>query len=86
MATTVQLQPSTKEELLVIKAQLEQWTGKKNTLDDAIRWLIEKARSPPLETRTSVADELFGSITDLGIIIDDFKESRRQEISRVAKF
>ncbi|MEX2683501.1 MAG: hypothetical protein Q6373_018130 [Candidatus Sigynarchaeota archaeon] len=86
MATTVQIQSSTKEELLVIKARLEEQTGKKCTLDDAIRWLIEKARSPPFENRTSVAGEIFGSITDLGITIEDLKELRRQEISRVAKF
>jgi hypothetical protein len=86
MATTVQLQPSTKEELLVVKAQLEQQTGKKSTLDDAIRWLIEKSRSPPFESRTCAADELFGSITDLGITTDDLKKLRRQETSRVAKF
>jgi hypothetical protein len=86
MATTVQLQPSTKEELLVIKAQLEQQTGKKSTLDDAIRWLIEKSRSPPFDSRTCVADELFGSISDLGINTEDLKKMRRQEISRVAKF
>ena len=86
MATTVQLRPSTKEELLIIKAQLEQQTGKKSTLDEAIRWLIEKSKSPPFESRTCVADELFGSITDLGITTEDLKKMRRQETSRVAKF
>jgi hypothetical protein len=86
MATTVQLRPSTKEELLIIKAQLEQQTGKKSTLDEAIRWLIEKSKSPPFESRTCVAEELFGSITDLGITTEDLKKMRRQETSRVAKF
>ena len=80
------MQPSTKEELLIIKAQLEQQTGKKSTLDDAIRWLIEKSKSLPFESRTCVAEELFGSITDLGITTEDLKKMRRQETSRVAKF
>jgi hypothetical protein len=86
MATTVQLQPSTKEDLLVIKAQLEQQTGKKSTLDDAIRWLIEKSRSSSLESRISAAEEFFSSIKDLEIDAEDLKKMRAQEISRAAKF
>ncbi|MFX0102386.1 MAG: hypothetical protein ACFFCS_22665 [Candidatus Hodarchaeota archaeon] len=86
MVTTIQLQSSTKEDLLVIKAKLEQETGKKSTLDDAIRWLIEKSNSPPFEIRLQATEELFGSIKDLGITTDDLKELRRQESSRVAKF
>ncbi|MHA1368846.1 MAG: hypothetical protein ACTSWN_06790 [Promethearchaeota archaeon] len=86
MATTIQLKSSTKEELLIIKAKLEQQTGMKSTLDDAIRWLIEKSKSPPLKQRMRVSEELFGSIKDLEITVNDLKEFRRQEISRVAKF
>ena len=86
MATTIQLQFSTKKELLVIKAKLEQQTGKKSTLDDAIRWLIEKSKSPLMESRLHIAEELFGSIKDLNITSNDLRELRNQESSRVAKF
>ena len=86
MATTVQLNNATKEDLLIIKAQLELQTGKKHTLDDAIRWLIEKAKSQPLEDRIKAAEACFGSIKDLEIDSEDLKRFRRQVISRVAQF
>jgi len=86
MATTVQINSSTKEELLFIKAQLELHTGKKHSLDDAIRWLIEKAKSPPLEDRVKDAEKSFGVLKDLGITSEDLRTLRRQRVSRVADF
>ena len=51
MATTVQISEKTKEELLIVKAQLETQTGKKHSLDDAIQWLIENSKPPTVEER-----------------------------------
>ena len=82
MATTVQLNNKTKEELLIVKARLEQETGKKHTLDDAIRWLIEKERSPSIEERIKVTSESFGVIKDLGITLGDLEILRKERSSR----
>lgn len=82
MATTVQLDKKTKEELLIVKARLEQETGRKHTLDDAIRWLIEKERSPNLEERIKATDESFGIIKDLEITLEDLSILRKERSSR----
>lgn len=42
MTTTIQISNSSKEELIMVKAMLEQKTGVKHTLDDAVKWLIAK--------------------------------------------
>ncbi len=86
MATTVQLNESTKEELLVIKAQLEILTGKKQSLDDAVHWLIQKAKSPPVEDRIKYSHQYFGSIKDLQINLKELTKLRQQRTSRVADF
>ncbi len=86
MVTTVQVQPSTRDKLLLVRAQLELQTGRRHTLDDAIRWLIEKVNAPPKEDRIRMAESTFGSIKDLGITTEDLKELRKQAISRVAQF
>jgi hypothetical protein len=82
MATTVQLNKKTKEELLIVKARLEQETGKKHTLDDAIRWLIEKERSPSVEERLKTINESLGVIKDLEISLDELTNLRKERSSR----
>ncbi|MHA1991906.1 MAG: hypothetical protein ACW981_15705 [Candidatus Hodarchaeales archaeon] len=82
MATTVQLNKKTKEELLIVKARLEQETGKKHSLDDAIRWLIEKERSPSVEERLKTINESFGVIKDLEITLDELTNLRKERSSR----
>ena len=82
MATTVQLNNKTKEELLIVKARLEQETGKKHTLDDAVRWLIEKNRSPNLDERIKATNESYGVIKDLEITLDDLANLRKERSSR----
>ncbi|OLS16819.1 MAG: hypothetical protein HeimC3_51390 [Candidatus Heimdallarchaeota archaeon LC_3] len=82
MATTLQLNKKTKEELLIVKARLEQETGKKHTLDDAIRWLIEKDRSPNVDERLKSTNESFGVIKDLEITLDDLTSLRKERSSR----
>ncbi len=86
MATTVQLNESTKEELLVIKAQLEMLTGKKQSLDDVVQWLIKKAKNPPVEDRVKYSHQYFGSIKDLQINLKELTKLRQQKSSRVADF
>ena len=82
MATTLQLNKKTKEELLIVKARLEQETGKKHTLDDAIRWLIEKDRNPNVDERLKNTNESFGVIKDLEITLDDLTSLRKERSSR----
>ena len=82
MATTLQLNKKTKEELLIVKARLEIETGKKHTLDDAIRWLIEKDRSPNVDERLKSTNESFGVIKDLEITLDDLTSLRKERSSR----
>ena len=86
MATTVQINNNTKEELLIIKAQLEQQSGKKHTLDDAISWLIEKTKSLPHEERIKASKACFGSLKDLNITLEDVSLLRQQRSSRIADF
>jgi hypothetical protein len=86
MVTTVQLNNKTKEELLIVKAQLEQQSGKKHTLDDAIKWLIEKSKTPPLEDRIKASDKCFGLLKDLNITLEDISSLRKERSSRVANF
>ena len=86
MVTTVQINEKTREELLIVKAQLEQQSGKKHTLDDAIKWLIEKANSPGIEERIRASNECFGSLKDLNITLNDLTELRKERSSRIADF
>ena len=59
MVTTVQVKENTKEDLLVVKAKLETLSGKKHTLDDAIRWLLESSSKPSIEERIKLAEEFY---------------------------
>lgn len=86
MATTVQIDKSIREELLVIKAQLEQQSGSKHTLNDAIRWLIGREQSLPFKERIEASKICFGSIADLNITLDDLAQLRQERSSRIADF
>ncbi len=86
MSTTVQIDKSIREELLVIKAQLEQQSGSKHTLNDAIRWLIGREQSLPFKERTEASKICFGSIADLNITLDDLAQLRQERSSRIADF
>ncbi len=86
MATTVQLNEKTKEELLIVKAQLEQQSGIKHTLDDAVKWLIEKSKSPSIEDRIKASENCFGSLKDLNISLEDVSRLRKERNSRIADF
>lgn len=86
MATTVQLSEKTKEELLIVKAQLETQTGKKHTLDDAIHWLIENSRKPSVDERILKSEEYFGMGKKLGVSLKDVSEMRREKNARIADF
>ena len=82
----MQIDKAIKEELLIIKARLEQQSGNKHTLNDAIRWLIDRERSLPFEERINVSKTCFGSIKDLNITIDDLTKLRQERSSRFAEF
>jgi len=86
MATTVQIDKIIKEELLVIKAQLEQQSGSKHTLNDAIRWLIGREQSLPFKERIDASKICFGSIKDLDISLEDLSLLRQERSSRLADF
>ncbi|MHA2364242.1 MAG: hypothetical protein ACXAC7_09815 [Candidatus Hodarchaeales archaeon] len=77
---TVQLDNKTKQDLLIVKAQLEQQSGKKNTLEEVVKWLIKKANSPSLEDRIRASEECFGLLKDLNISLDDVTRLRREGI------
>lgn len=82
MATTVQINDRTKNELVIIKAQLEQQSGKKHTLNDAIQWLIERTKSLPYDERKKASKICFGSLKDLNITLDDVSQLRQQRSSK----
>lgn len=86
MVTTVQLHKNTKKDLLLIKARLEQFTGEKKSLDDAIKWLLEKENSSNFQNRILDSNECFGSISDLNITLDSVTELRISRKSRFADF
>lgn len=86
MSTTVQIDKIIKEELLVIKAQLEQQSGSKHTLNDAIRWLIGREQSLPFKERIEASKACFGSIRDLDITLEDLTQLRQERNSRLADF
>ena len=80
MATTLQLTEQTKEELLMIKAKLEQQTGEKHTLEDTIHWLIARPKGNSFEDRKNIAKKLFGLLKDLNIIELDLQNLRKEKI------
>ena len=86
MATTIQLTEQTKEDLLNIKTRLEQQTGEKYTLEDAIRWLIARFKRKSFEDRKNIAKKLFRSIKDLNISEEDLQNLRREQNSRYTDF
>lgn len=86
MVTTVQISTETKESLLVVKAKLEQYTGQKRTLEDAIKWLLERESNPTFHERNRASEISFGSIKDLDITLEDLSELRKKRNSRFANF
>jgi len=82
MVTTIQISEKTKEELFLIKSRLELATGRKFTLEEAIKWLIAKEGQKEPKERKKTIDELFGIAKQLGITIADVSELRRQRDSR----
>jgi len=86
MVTTIQISEKTKEELFLIKSRLELATGRKLTLEEAIKWLIAKEGQKDTQERRKAIDELFGIAKQLGITISDVSELRRQRDSRFENF
>ena len=86
MVTTVQLSEKTKSELLIIKSKLEIQTGKKQTLEDAIQWLIASSQVPSVGDRVKLSDTYFGSAKNLHISLDDVSDLRRKKSARIADF
>jgi len=86
MVTTIQISEKTKEELFLIKSRLELATGRKFTLEEAIKWLIAKEGQKDTQERRKAIDELFGIAKQLGITISDVSELRRQRDSRFENF
>ncbi len=86
MVTTVQINEKTREELLIVKAQLETQTGKKHSFDDAIQWLIENSKKPSVDERIKKSEEYFGSAKNLNISLDDVSEVRKEKHARIADF
>ena len=86
MVTTIQVSERSKEELFIIKALLEQNTGKKHTLDEAIQWLLTRSRSISIEDRKKLSSELCGIINDAAIPIDELTKLRQARGSRFADF
>ena len=87
MVTTVQLDNDTKQELVRIKAFLEDETGETKSFNDAIKWLLQmKKSSNQYHERKNVANDLVGTLKGLGISLDDLTELRREKDSRFAKF
>lgn len=86
MVTTVQLSEKTKTELLLIKSKLEIQTGKKQSLEDAIQWLIEHSQPFSVEERIKLSDSYFGSAKDLNISLEDVSALRREKNARIADF
>ncbi len=82
MATTLQVSKQSKEELLIIKAKLEQQTGEKNTLDDALKWLIAYSKSNSIQERIKASRKIFGCLSDLQISQEDLKGLRQERNSR----
>lgn len=82
MATTIQVSEKTKQELFLIKTQLELIIGQKCTLEDAINWLIAKGKQKSGEERKKASDELFGIAKSLGISLTDVTALRKQRDSR----
>ena len=71
MAIPLHLTEQTKEELLSIKAKLEQQTGEKCILEDVIRWSIARFKENSFENRKNRAKTLFGSLKGLNISEED---------------
>ena len=86
MATTVQISEKTKEELLIVKATLEAQSGKRYTLDDAIRWLIESFKKPSVDERIIKSEECFGLAKNTNVSIEDVSEMRKEKDARIADF
>jgi len=82
MVTTIQISEKTKEELFLIKSRLELATGRKFTLEEAIKWLIAKERRGTAIDRKKISAELFGIASSIGVTLSDVSELRRERSSR----
>lgn len=60
MVTSIKISEKTKTELLILKRKLEIQSGKKQTLEDAIQWLIAISNKPSVEERIKLSDSYFG--------------------------
>ena len=76
MPTTIQLDESTRRELLRYAAELQGSRGTKVTFDDAINELLKDSRRAK-EARAKL-ESLFGSVRD-GTAVRDLAELRRKE-------
>ncbi|MHA1971394.1 MAG: hypothetical protein ACTSW1_00290 [Candidatus Hodarchaeales archaeon] len=86
MASSVEIGEKTKEDLLNIKRQLERVTGKRYTIDDTIRWLIDKERGVPFKRRKELSKKYFATLKDLDLGLDDISKIRQERSSRIADF
>jgi hypothetical protein len=86
MVTTIQVDEKTKEELFAIKSRLELATGRKCTLEDAIKWLMARGRKKGFEERKNACEGLFGIAKSIGLTLSDVSELRKERDSRFANF
>ncbi len=78
MSGTMRVSKSTKEKLIRLAARLQEERGRKVTLDEAIRFLLD-AR----EKRAGLLGSIFGSIPDLST--EELYEERKKDEKRTSR-
>lgn len=82
MLSSIQISQNMKKELISIKGYLEKTTGKKHSLEDAIKWLINQNRIQEFEERKKIALELCGSIKFEYDPLERLSKLRKEKWSR----
>lgn len=81
MSETIKVSKEVKKSLIRVAAKLQDETGRRIDLDEAIRHLI----SPSYKKRPELLDQIFGSVPKLGIK-DVYKERRLDELRTKRKY
>lgn len=77
MGTSIKISEKIKEELFLIKKHLELKTGQEYSLEEIIKWLINRGRDNNIDVRKKLSEELFGIAESVSI--NDVSELRMQK-------
>ncbi len=78
MSTTIKVSKSTKEKLVRVAAKLQERYGRRVSLDEAIRYLLELEERKP-----ELLDSIIGSVPTLSV--EELYRERRRDEERIER-